>query len=68
MGAESGAIAAITDGTEEGSDIMAGAPGADEEEEGTTEGMEDPPKYFGTLRGTLPSWLVTWNNVGGLTK
>ena len=60
MGAESGAIAAITDGTEDGSDNMAGAPGAADEEEGsTTDGMEGPPKYFGTVRGTLPSWLVT---------
>ena len=61
MGAESGAIAAITDGTEDGSDdIRAGAPEADEEEVGTADdGMEGPPKYFGTLRGALPSWLVT---------
>ena len=62
MGAESGAIAAITDGTEDGSDdIRAGAPEADEEGVGTTDDdrMEGPPKYFGTLRGALPSWLVT---------
>ena len=60
MGAESGAIAAITDGTEDGSDdIRAGAPEADEEVGTTDGGMEGPPKYFGTLRGALPSWLVT---------
>ena len=52
MGAESGAIAATTDATE-------GSRG-NEAEEAMEEAEAAPPKYFGTLRGMLPSWLTTW--------
>ena len=53
MGADNGAIAATTDATE-------GSTTAEEAEAKEAEEAEAPPKYFGTLRALLPSWLATW--------